>query len=228
MLRRRRAPRVVWLPTNNANELAAGLNIHEVFFTYPGGEPKGAEIVNAFPLTFDQPRGVGATDSLSDTENSGYRLRRLVGKIYVAAAQANQQDAGAWICTAGFIVLRVDPAGNPLQVPSPAVQIDIADPWIWRRTWIVANGQSGNLAGNLVDTANFSNFEGGPSAVDGPHVDQKTARVISQEERLFLVLSTVGAEASAIGATQDLEWLWDLRVLATMRTTSGNRRNASR
>lgn len=227
MRTRRRAPKVVWLPTTNQFESAAGLNAQELVHTFSGAAVKGDEIASASPLTFDQPELGLANSSLADLESSGYRLRRIVGKIYCVCDQKAVNMSGQYLVTAGFMVKRAAPNGAAVATGSPAIQSDIRDPWIWRRTWIIGNGATTNPVTKFADSANFSNFEGGPGTYDGPHVDQKTARIVSEEERLFLVLSTVALEAATSG-TEEVTYLYDLRILASMRTNSGNRRNASR
>lgn len=65
------------------------------------------------------------------------------------------------------------------------------------------------------------------SVYDGPHIDQKTARRISKEERLFFILSgvNVGNAATTAGAVR---LVLDYRLLASPLRVMGNRRNASR
>jgi len=224
---KRRAPRVVWLPNENAFQLGNTANASTLIQDVGPGAI-GLEGLVVIPLVFDQPFAGSAGTSLSDIENSGYRLRRIVGKIYASVEQLEQADAGAALCTAGIIVLRTSETGvatNPSISPQGLDNIDA--PWIWRRTWILANGSSTQAFTNYVDSAPFSNFEGGPSALDGPHVDQKTARIVSREERLHLVLSVMQIHTALTEAIH-VQWIWDFRVLASMRTTSGNRRNAVR
>jgi len=222
----KRRPRVVWLPNETAFQLSTHSASTIVQAVGPGAI--GLEGVNAIPLVFDQPFQGSAGTSLADIESSGYRLRRVVGKIYASVEQKELADGGAVLCTAGIIVLRVDDTGvatNPSISPQ-GIQ-NVSDPWVWRRTWVLANGSSTNINTQFVDSSPFSNYEGGPSAVDGPHIDQKTARVVSTEERLHLVLSTVILH-TADAEPSEVQWLWDLRVLGSLRSSSGNRNNAVR
>jgi len=222
----KRRPRVVWLPNETAFNLANKSASTIVQAVGPGAI--SLEGVNAIPLVFDQPFQGSAGTSLADIESSGYRLRRVVGKIYASVEQKEAADGGAVLCTAGIIVLRVDDAGvatNPSISPQ-GIQ-NVSDPWVWRRTWVLANGSSTNINTQFVDSSPFSNYEGGPSAVDGPHIDQKTARIVSTEERLHLVLSTTLLHTADAEASE-VQWLWDLRVLGSLRSSSGNRRNAVR
>jgi len=82
---------------------------------------------------------------------------------------------------------------------------------------------------NHLPEDNYSELAGGN--FDGPHVDQKTARIVGPEERLYLdvtatVLSQVSSTTNEVPFT--LACITDLRILGTLRTNAGNRRNASR
>lgn len=190
----------------------------------------------------DEPQGVAATTTdLSDLEGSAYRLRRIVGKIFVQPAQVAgiaATDATTWIVTAGFIILRVTGSGAILSGASntydPQILDNIRDPWIWRRSWMLSN-QAGINALNVAtpDTKQVifpsSNINGyGGGVLDGPHIDAKTARVVSDEERLFLVVSANTIDGDAQNTPNQIGFFGDVRVLASMRKQSGNRRNASR
>lgn len=241
---RKRKPRVVWLPpdisdANPANVDGSGWRVAGgAALAISGGSPTASQEIG---ITTDFPADP-QNNTLSDIENSGYRLRRIVGKIWVVGDTLDD-DSGIVLvgCTAGLIVRRVDQAGASLasQVgtnqdqASPSQAENWSDPWIWRRSWLLNNPQIGftgaaanPYAGPDVPYHNAMNG----SALDGPHVDQKTARIVGPEERLFLDIS-VTALLGADGASQ-IENLTDvffeLRVLANMKTSIGNRRNASR
>lgn len=64
--------------------------------------------------------------------------------------------------------------------------------------------------------------------MEGPHVDAKTARIVGPDQRLFLVVTNTIQGGSAAGGVSSCEVITDLRVLASMRSSQGNRRNASR
>lgn len=241
---RRRKQSVVWLPLDTTNRLGTD----EV--TAVGSDPSwlilGQDVppfstpvdpvVTIAPLVKDEPQGVStASSSLSDLEGSAYRLRRIVGKIFIQCSQFSGAEGGAAtkiLTTCGIIVLRVDEAGLPLSNATPE-QYDVnaldavRDPWIWRRSWgLGSNGQPDDEPPrDLTPAFPPSNVYYG-SALDGPHIDAKTARLISDEERLFLVWSSIALDGNV--DLQQLVLTADLRVLATMRKQSGNRRNASR
>jgi len=233
---RRRKPKVVWLPPTNANSINGDVNsgIHEFIIDAASNQPTNAEI----PLVIDADDDPldSTTTSLSDIENSAYRLRRIVGKIFVSVNQlADATVAKAFIVTAGLMVRRSDPAtgqslaligAGSLNFIGPQELRNYGDPWIWRRSWTVYNNLSTGQPG--VPDGNPTNSAHGPAVADGPHVDQKTARIISSEERLFLDVEVAPIGLVGDQVNTELIVLADLRVLASMRPSQGNRRNASR
>lgn len=242
---RRRKASVVWLPLDVTNRVgtddtdAEGTDPTWLILTQdvPAFTVPVVPTVTIQPLVKDEPQGVtAATSSLSDLEGSAYRLRRVVGKIFVLCRQTNSGDMPSQILTTvGLIVLRCDIAGNPIQgnpdTYDVAAMDSTRDPWIWRRSWgLGQNGQTDDVpAPDIMPLFPSSNIHSAASALDGPHIDAKTARLISDEERLFLVWSSIALDGnSAVQDPQQIILLADLRILATMRKQSGNRRNASR
>lgn len=257
---RRRKPKVVWLPLTNANDIGAPGDITSTVynaFIVPVSGTTGDVQTTEIPIVLDSPQtAASATDSsLADIESSGYRLRRIVGKIWCVYNQSDLTGGGTGtndgpatiIVTAGFIIRRVDSNGVSLeslsvggaQGTSPAISENNGDPWIWRRSWLlgdrynVTNLQPAITVGvqPTVITEwpqnNFYGYAGGNS--DGPHVDQKTARIVAQEERLFLdVSATTLLQGTNTFLFSQLSVFTDLRILGTLRANLGNRRNASR
>lgn len=235
----RKPPRVVWLPTNDnkpAEELEGTVWNIVPNLTVTGATP----IVNVEQgIVLDVPRDP-SVESLSDVENSGYRLRRIVGKIFVIGDTLDDASGIQAIgVTAGLIVRRVDSLGTSLAAQvgidqsecNPSLHINEMDPWIWRRSWLLLNPVLFTAAAGpeLDIPAPWNNIQCG-SALDGPHVDQKTARVVGPEERLFLDVS-VTALIGADGVSEipnDTLCFYEFRILGSMKTSSGNRRNASR
>lgn len=246
-MRRRTKKPVVWLPQDLNNRLGiapvvatdVGQNAHFIIAaTGPalGNSPDAIVI----PLVKDE-RGAGqevvdTTASLADIENSSYRLRRIVGKIVVAVAQGvstTDTDPTAYQITLGIIVLKVRQDGTPkdtaLSQYRPERLDATMDPWIWRRSWCLSDRAPGGQGNNNIrfPISNVENYSGGNS--DGSHVDQKTARVVGPEERLFLCGSVQGLDGSPAAQNPGLIIIiGDLRYLGTMRSSMGNRRNASR
>lgn len=231
-MRRKSSPRVVWLPPTDANSPNAsptvGYQVFNVDISMASGTATGE-----IPLTIDsQDDPLDPNTTLSDIESSGYRLRRIVGKIWILGEEADDESAiDAYAVTAGIIVRRSNPvdglsyarATANANLISPAEIPNYGDPWIWRRTWVLRG-----ITGGIFDSLPTNNIELG-SGVDGPHVDQKTARIVGPESRCFLDVSCTVLFGSGQGEINHLTTVvTDLRLLASMRSSSGNRRNASR
>jgi len=239
-MRRRTKPRVVWLPQTNANSFGDATTVYQGF-VMPVGGASGAKNVSEFPMVLDNQSSsvFDATSTLADIESSGYRLRRIVGKIWVQYSQTPQVinvPPVQVIVTAGFMVRASNPntgtstaKATDIQLVHPGNIDNTGDPWIWRRSWLLGNRLT---QGTSVGAAVFPGSNFGPdggSVADGPHVDQKTARIVGPEERLFLnVGSTVFVESPDLEAVGNLTILTDIRCLGSLRTNAGNRRNASR
>lgn len=231
--RTRRRPPVVWLPNTDVVSISAG-KIFTIFeHNFTPGAPLGTDITNAVPVVIDNPPDPAQiTTTLADVEDSGYRLRRIVGRVWVALQQQTG-GASSVIVTVGFIILGVDSGGvftRPTAQLVPGDIINAADPWIWRRSWLLANPNGTAVGGTSIfgDVAPLGNI-GVLSNSEGCIVDQKTARIVGPEQRLFMVASsTILENDDQDNGSTDLAFSTDLRVLASMRTTVGNRRNAAR
>jgi len=233
-MRRKTKPRVAWLPHTSANTIqfsdphTPGFSNVIEFIIGASGLALGNSVTAAIPIVIDAAQDAQtATTSLSDIQNSGYRLRRIVGKCHVASAQQATNGPALNIVAGAFIILRVDELGDPVQGLENYDLFDIENddsPWIWRREWILKNSDGLAVLGDYPHT----NAEYG-SAADGPHIDQKTARIIMSDERLFFVASVMNLTSGV--AAQDVQnhiFHLTVRVLASMKTTLGNRRNATR
>lgn len=258
MYRRRRKPRVVWLPVPgtlyNAHGSATVLdppttnpNPIEFKFDLDVDTPV---VVNA-PMVVDQPTPElltgGASlvtyqgQSLNLSTNWGYRLRRIVGDIFVAGQNANDQavaPAGAFL-TAGIMVRRVDEAtGLMVSDGQPNSIQNVPDPWIWRRSWLL--GIHGDVQEATRPTSHdFLNAFPNSNAEYGTKwhtaVDQKTARRIGPDERLFFSIGGYCVPfnrtimgGNGVDGAPSIYFVFDYRVLGTLSLNSGNRRNASR
>jgi len=203
----------------------------------------GTTSVIVAPCTYDVPAEGDIVDpddpgALAGMVGQEYFLRRIVGKIWVAASQLAEDTPVVIQVTAGLIIRRADntgtslalQAGNATNLAGDDIE-NQSDPWIWRRAWLLRNNLATRVTLDFVNTPTNNYSPGYGSAVDGAHVDIKTGRIVSQEERLFLdVSSRVISEPTNPQASINLSTriLADLRCLASMRTTVGNRRNASR
>lgn len=239
-MRRRNRPKVVWLPNDNTDSIApsntstwaARVFNHDLSTI---GAVSVTELGIVQDGKNDQPLQSG--NSLADIESVGYRLRRIVGKLYIFIAHSTS-PGGQAVCgvTAGFIIRRTDQlTSNSLAIENavaaqtltdPANIGNIMDPWIWRRSWLLGqnNANTPTVFGDVPDQNFGAQY---PGALEGPHIDQKTARIIGPEERLFLDIS-VTTLLNGGDAVSPIVVFTDLRVLASMRANVGNRRNASR
>lgn len=253
MARGRKRPRVVWLPADRLNRLgiapaAVGTSTQQSIgiVSTVVTSPAGNTVTKVVPLVLDKVPELALTagvQSLADITQSGYRLRRVVGKIWGSIRQDPQNGAGAivpksCILTVGLIVLRINeedsqPLQNAAQYDAAAYG-NLSDPWIWRRSWCLINQPAMDNAAANSAARNFDGLTStskGGSALDGPHVDAKTARIIGPEERLFMVITTSALPDTDVQepeASEAVTVLWDLRILGSMRSNLGNRRNASR
>lgn len=239
--RRRRKPTVSWLP--NLGQGPSSLNLDLTGSVTVSATPFTIStslhaVVPDYPAEAIRAAAGGGIPTISDFEGSGYRLRRIVGKFYCAADQiiggAQDTRPTTALVGAGLIILRVrESDGAPLRAATPndysPLGLDnVRDPWIWRRTWLLSNEFGGGGQTPTLGLAYFpfTNVEYG-SAWDGPHIDQKTARRVSAEERLFLVVSAVNP-ANAADADGGVRYVYEARYLTSPLKVMGNRRNASR
>lgn len=235
MQKRRTKPRVAWLPHTDANTILfpdnTGSNV--IDFALDAGGLIGTTVTGVVPVVIDDKQDPeAATTSLSDIENSGYRLRRIVGKCFVAYQQDSTATAPKQVLVAcAFIILRVDENSSNIPLNTNLDNYNLFkiknddSPWIWRREWILQNGAQVTAANS--NDYPFTNAEYGSNS-DGPHIDQKTARTIMSDERLFFVASAMALANGAEQEVNPVNIVLTTRVLASMRTTLGNRRNASR
>lgn len=253
---RRRKPRVQWLPvpgtlldqTGNAPTVSATENpgVIEFIVDTQADVPQtvGAPMVVDNPTTetvAGAPLSVYQTLALNQTEQFGYRLRRIVGDIAVSAAtlntQANTPVAGV-LCTAGISVARCDDTTGLLigGVRDQNIIQNNADPFIWRRTWLLGTGNQADAQRTLAAISRFPRTNADYGSKWSAGVDQKTARRIGPEERLFFFLTVEqlpinNTATNGVNITDDnvrVYCLFDYRVLASVFTSAGNRRNASR
>lgn len=255
MARTRRRARYTWLPTigtigpgDPAIDNSSGRTFSLV------SRADGLSDVIISPITFDEPlegdnlTTTGVTTPLGTILGNEYFLKRIVGKLFIeAAAQQNEDNSPSTIAAtlvgAGFFIARADDAqaggsGTPIgsqsiqqlrENYSPLAEDTIREPWIWRRTWILANPaiqelQRTNAAAGVATNGTPGLFfptttAGYGSVADGPHIDAKTARRIKQDERLWFVVAARPAPFSVItaGADNEIRGYLDFRLLGALR-----------
>lgn len=240
-IRRRRKPNVAWLPALGVEaeieqdpfRVAALTGFIDVDAT--------SHIQNLIlPLTYDEPRDrttISATEAtMADFQESGYRLRRVVGSCMVSRGE-DGTGAGqggyipAILVGCGLAVLAWDEtAGAPFtQVDTLGAQW-ISEPWIWRRVWTLGTWGIGAAYGpqRAAYTNRYFSSDNSPQS-RGEFIDQKTARTIKEDERLCFIMSTCpwppldySNEDPAVLPTS-IVFTLDYRLLASMLRNSGNR-----
>lgn len=263
--RRRRKPRLSWMPIRGTPFTVDQDTTSTTLVTFNLPVTKSI-LFTEFPITFDfgqeatqvqalAPPVVGGF-TLADMVSSGWRLRRIVGGVYAAFTPTGSgaldvpvdQPAGAAF-TVGFMVRNVDQTGSPsaLQYVDVLNADDASDPWIWRRTWILGQGErmsrSAIPASALQDTrpvggaisdgnAGFAKFPWTNAEYgdirSGTHVDAKTNRIIGPEQSLFIHFATKGLAIQTANAVDgNIVGVYDLRLLGSLHRAT-NRRNAAR
>lgn len=185
--------------------------------------------------TFFPDQTASAQSTLRDfTEGQDWFLKRIVGKLFVDQQQAPPGDEGAtnWkniFFAAAFFVARAHEE-NP-NVPDldsdefdPIGSQNVRQPWIWRRTWMLGNNTG---IDNTTESEFFfpqGNWQYG-SALDGPHIDAKTARRIRREERLWFTCRSVGfintlSDPRTVDEPVFQTFVLDYRILGAMRKST--------
>lgn len=256
--RRRRKPRVQWLkmpgtelnqgfgPLVNISENPSAIEI--AFGTLAAGTANGPVSFDA-PLVVDNPvdetfQGSSLTVyqnfALNQLNEFGYRLRRIVGDIFVGVQRQSTQSQNepGLLLQCGIMVRRVNTDGSAAVSAAESIPGTIGnetDPWVWRRNYALSSTFRGNTDSVRDAIGAFPNSTIAYGTKHHIAIDQKTARRIGPEERLFLnvtawelPLNIPGTGATASDDHLTVYFLMPYRVLGTVITAAGNRRNASR
>jgi len=242
MAYRKRRRKGTWFPTLG-NKAGTETNLAVVSGLDDSTEVKDNGVVTTIirPLTLDAPREDRAdneADSLADAVGSEWFLQRIVGKFLArlsigASENAFFQDA---LVAAGFFVGRADPdtnvpigagSGDDASITADYSPLDVRtmrEPWIWRRCWILSwyGANPSNQSASVPFAQSWPKstaFYG--SVLDGPHIDAKTKRRITSDDRLWFALSTcrwpVLESESEEGQPLELEWHLDYRLFGGLR-----------
>lgn len=187
-----------------------------------------------------------STTSLLDVLGEEWFLKRIVGKFNVARfvdpANDPATDAGPPVLAClGFFVARADqttpnvPNGfNSLTQAevyaqyNPLAAQTQREPWLFRRTWLLGGNTNGQQIQNVGGT-NFvfpttltgafpsANWQF-PGTFDGPHLDIRTRRRISSDDRLYAAFAVEAAifGISAVVTTNVTAFL-DYRIFGSPR-----------
>lgn len=237
--RKRRRTKYTWLPVigTEFESTTPGTFINKWgrdFSLTASTEGTGAVV----PLTADLPRDQDITPDaegvLSDSVGQEWFLRRIVGKLSVLWGINPGGDTCYNIqVAAGFFVARSSDADPDFPIGgsatwsnnlspsvfnsySPQSNNTVREPWIWRRTWLLGNPEiqtDTNWPAGLVPSHNL----GFASSLDGPHIDAKTLRRITNDDRLWFA---IGAQTWPLGETLgggSVRANLDIRLLGALR-----------
>lgn len=214
----RRKNQGTWFPIIGSSWTDEGDTYNDVSFTLDTGQVGvdrafgASQIVT--PLTRDYtqqniPSSLALIEqpTLRDfTEGQDYILKRIVGNC-VCIVQSNQNPisgygrASWWKyakITAGFFVARAADDDQTLPDLSlldvePSISNNSQNPWIWRRSWILANpANSETVAAGVISEDELSTNRDMAGENVGPYVDAKSKRRVRREQRLWFVLSAIG------------------------------------
>lgn len=246
-----RRPKVVWLtpdPYNRVQQGGQGGPIGDVAnpiigkysFQAPVSGPGvytglAAAVVGDKGLEDNSIIGIDdSSKTFSDMYNSGYRLRRVVGQCGPTLQQLDTADVlqpTNYLFTAALQVMRVTSAGVPAngEQAAPDTYQGAENPWIWRRSWLLTNYPQSQQTGETT-LGIITAWNGGLSIREGTFIDQKTVRIVSQDERLFWCLQCTSLDGSAAGAGPGVtaSFFTNVRVLASLKQNVGNRGNSAR
>lgn len=224
-------------------------------------DPSGDDVTIIAPMVLDFPQEgteLTQTSSLADQIGSEYVIERIVGNLYASVTAPGDDEPTVInpkvvIVTAGIFIARANDAdsGGGANTPigsasalerfnnySPMSPDTTREPWMFRRTWILASGRESNafalrptpFAGlGGFGKQNNTDMDGG---VTGPFVDVRSVRRVRNDERLFLAISgrsidrLVDSENPPNpGGTQTrVNVVFDYRVLGAIRRAA-NRSN---
>lgn len=189
------------------------------------------EVVQDKPL--DEEAAADGQGQLSRIIGQEYILKRVVGSIFIGAPDFSDEaepSPSAILVTAGLFVARCgdpdDPGGqggpigstqaNANENYSPMMVDTVREPWLWRRTWLLAPSFRQFDGYTQFPTANA--FYG--SAREGTQFDAKSQRRVGNDDRLWLAIS---AMSLSVNDAQDgqIDYVVDYRVLGTLVKARG-------
>lgn len=247
MYRRKRRSKYIWLPSRYASyetlSNATPTTAHNGTIQADGDASVTLQLapvlldsnIEATDVESIDPTNVTIADIVQSNE---YFIKRICGNLWLAVRQDSTGGGGvvpAALVTAGLFVARVD-SSNHLQ-PAGAVagafgNFDpqhpdtLREPWIWRRTWILANTMDYTSAGASYTSsypwAGATNWYPTDNRTTGSGIDQKTARRVKSDERLFLAISARAWPPNAgwNGGGLNIDFTYEFRVLGALRRPS--------
>lgn len=235
-MRKRRSSRATWFPLLGTQFLGnrfVSLQLFDLIPELSNGTPvtqaNGSLFANAVTRDYTATAIAGSTQaSLRDyVEGQDYVIKRIVGSIFVSVFGHANGPTVSWprvIVTVGLFVARAEEGSTSLvdldDVEADPQAVDnIMNPWIWRRSWHLADNQNTSVPDQQGLPATNVNMTG----MSGPFIDSKVARRVTKEHRLFIAGSVMGLSSSALTMSgtknqQPIVNIWtDLRLLGSMR-----------
>lgn len=228
MRRRRRRSGGAWFPINPTyypNFGTFGASWTEETLTIANGAvAPGATVVKAIPLTLDANVNVdtgGADVTLADyVSGQDYLAKRVVGNVWFNHPEATGLGGDNLclrsICCIALAVLPYDSAvGGDIGLDAvewhPLLAQNTQSPWMWRRTWQLANPTVAYIPGTTSGL--------GAGIKDSGFLDTKgIMRRISREQRLYLI-AAAGVLEVAGESSNDSVWTfgYDLRIFGQLK-----------
>jgi len=233
--RRFRKRRGVWLPTLGTNWGSGEDAFYDAAITFQSPDVAdnrlaGSSNQEVFALIPDfsflpsegtQNRAASLHDRVAGNE---WKLDRIVGGCHIQCRQTGTNE-GQWPfvqVSAGIFVARSEEGqdGTPdlfSDEYDPINRNNIQNPWVWRKTWILANP----IGPGVRDDFPISNFSYGATDMTDCSVNVKAKRRIRREHRLWFTYSVLGwdgAQEEVVDEGQQprIQGLLDVRVFGTL------------
>lgn len=209
--RRNRGNRGTWFPTLGTSFETESV-YHDCSFSgqsNPVSEDNGlGPQQNVFPITKDFQQFADTSTQLNGpslrdvVEGQTWRLNRLVGQLHIDCTEQNSAVTNLiWPLVrvaAGFFVARSSDTDQSLpdltfDEIDPLQLNNIANSWIWRKSWILSRPLASNVGFSAVPC---SNNNMGPGS--GPFFDSRVKRNIKREHRLWFVIGVIGWDGNAL------------------------------
>lgn len=233
MAGRRRRQRNTWFPilagaAAGAQQLPDA-SFDEYYFSPPLDRTSQVTAIPWIPDTSYDASDLQDGASLRDyVEGNTCVIERIVGKASWSFGQVvpdgdpPERYVQQVVCCTAIAILPVEnlPSGQggpevPQQEYDPLAAANANKPWMWRRTWVLANNGAQSSVQTTLFTSPGSN-EFFASRDDGPHIDTKgTRRAIRRGERLFVIHAVRALDDEAVNSTL-VQVVTDLRFLGRM------------
>lgn len=237
MYKRRKRAKYIWLPSQwSFEDTGADTPTNAIPNALPVAV-SGAPNITFSPVLLDStledtdvsnftsPTNVTITDIVQANE---YFLKRIVGNLWLALTPSDQSDMPAALIEAGLFVSRADDtnpetpmgaAASPFAGFDPAHPDTTREPWIWKKSWILSNQSTSSNSGYAWGgVTNFGIYDPGLRG-GGNTIDQKTARRVKSDERLWFAISTRcwPPQSNPYSTQLQLEYTREFRCLGQLR-----------